>query len=87
MKKGFLSVFVPQEYIIQLTAKMVKVFLDVYKRQTLSITSETSIRKADDGRKFESSTRHKRFWLYGDSVISCNNVLREITGSAIAKLL
>lgn len=24
--------------------------------------------KTDDGRKFESSTRHKRFWLYGDSV-------------------
>ncbi len=27
MKKGLLSVFVPQEYIIQLAAKMVKVFL------------------------------------------------------------
>lgn len=35
---------------------------------TLSITSETSIRKTDDGRKFKSGTRHKRFWLYGDSV-------------------
>lgn len=37
-------------------------------RDNFEYYKRTSIRKTDDGRKFESSTRHKRFWLYGDSV-------------------